>query len=199
MKRINRLYIVRHGQIVGHEKQPIFGHTDVDITEVGKLQMERVAEKLRYDDIKAIYSSDLQRSEKGAKIISRFHDVELRALPDLKEVYFGDWEGMTFLEVIERFRDELDKRMIDLITFRYPGGESMKQFAERVMSCVERIKKEHKGEDVLIVGHGAVNRVILCDALGLDLKNMFNIHQDYGCLNIIDYFPDFKQVKLING
>ena len=57
----------------------------------------------------------------------------------------------------------------------------------------------HDDEDLLIVAHGGVNRVILCDALELDLSHVFNLHQAYGCLNIIDYFPDSTLIRLING
>jgi alpha-ribazole phosphatase len=59
--------------------------------------------------------------------------------------------------------------------------------------------KEETGKDILLVAHGGVNRIILCQALGIDLSNVFSIQQDYGCLNIIDYFPDHALVRLING
>ena len=59
MKRQNRLYLIRHGQIEGYENFPIYGHTDVDMTETGKLQMQKVAERLSMTEIKAVYSSDL--------------------------------------------------------------------------------------------------------------------------------------------
>jgi alpha-ribazole phosphatase/probable phosphoglycerate mutase len=49
------------------------------------------------------------------------------------------------------------------------------------------------------VAHAGVNRVILCDALSLPLQHLFRLDQNYGCLNIIDYFPDFTVVRLING
>ena len=75
----------------------------------------------------------------------------------------------------------------------------MNDLSERVLPHLRRILDKEKGRDVLIVAHGGVNRVILCEALGLDLVNVFNIQQDYGCLNIIDYYPDSTLVRLING
>ena len=56
-----------------------------------------------------------------------------------------------------------------------------------------------KNNDIIVICHGAVNRVIICKALGLNIADMFNIHQDYGCLNIIDYFSDSRIMRLING
>jgi alpha-ribazole phosphatase/probable phosphoglycerate mutase len=200
MKRINRLYLIRHGQINGYEKFPVYGHTDVDMTKTGNLQMEKIAERLSLTEIKAIYSSDLKRSNKGALQIARYHDVPIYSLPELREVSFGDWEGLTLSEIENSFPGEMQKRQANLLRYNVPGeGESIKQFSERISSCFERILGEQKDNDFVIVAHGGVNRVILCNALGLDLVKIFNLQQDYGCLNIIDYFSDSTLVRLING
>jgi len=90
--------------------------------------------------------------------------------------------------------------MTDPVNFRTPGkGETIAELSQRVLPCFENILCRQEGRDFLIVGHGAVNRVILCKALGLDLMHMFRLHQDYGCLNIVDYFPDSTVVRLVNG
>jgi len=200
MEKHNRLYLVRHGQVVGFDVMLVNGHTDVDITEVGKIQMESLAERLRLVNIQAVYSSDLKRAEIGARILGRHHDVRHRTVPELRELYFGDWEGMSMAEINDSFPGELERRLKDIKNFRPPGGgESMLDLSERVMPCFQKILEEQKGKEILIVAHGGVNRVILCNALGLDLMNVFNIHQDYGCLNIIDYYPDSAIVRLVNG
>ena len=200
MGRTNRLYLARHGQVVGYERFPIYGHTDVDVTEVGREQMEVLANRLRHVEIATVYASDLQRSLGGARILARHHDVEVRALPDLREMYFGDWESLTLNDVQERFPDELQRRGEDLVGYQIPGGgESIERFSQRVLARLEEVLREWEGKDILIVAHGGVNRVILCSALGLELSRMFTLHQDYGCLNIIDYFPDTALVRLMNG
>ena len=121
MGRRNRLYIVRHGQIVNDDKIPVCGYTDIDVTEVGILQLDRLAERLRLAHINAIYSSDLQRSVNGARIIARHHDVPLYQLSELREMYFGDWEGLTLEEIRNGFPDELEKRKKELMHFQPPG------------------------------------------------------------------------------
>ena len=200
MERLNRLYMVRHGQIVNYDKIPVCGYTDIDVTEVGNLQLEKLAERLRLTAISAIYSSDLQRSVKGAQIVARHHDVPLYHLPELREMHFGDWEGLTLEEIRTRFPDELERRKKELIDFQPPGnGESIKHLYDRIIPCFKNILEEQNGNDFLIVGHGVVNRVILCHSLGLDLSRMFNIQQNYGCLNIVDYFDDSTLVRLVNG
>jgi alpha-ribazole phosphatase len=200
MKRLSRVYLIRHGQVVGYENFPVYGHTDVDLTETGILQMQQMAERLRLVGISAIYSSDLKRSALSARHIARYHDVRLYSLRELREMYFGDWEGMNMQEIRKGFPEELKKRQDDLVNFKGPGeGESVRRFSKRISNCFERILSEQQGKDIAIVAHGAVNRIILCSALGLELARMFNLQQDYGCLNIIDYFPDSTLVRLVNG
>jgi alpha-ribazole phosphatase len=200
MQRDNRVYLIRHGQVAGYENFPVYGSTDVDLTDVGILQMKQMARRLRLTDIKAIYSSDLIRSATGARLIARHHDVPVYLLPELREMTFGDWEGLTLTDIRARFPEEIQKRQDDLINYRAPGnGESIADLAARIETVFDRIRAEQQGNDIVIAAHGAVNRVILCSALGLDLTRMFHIHQGYGCLNIIDYFPDATLVRLMNG
>lgn len=200
MKRLNTIYLIRHGQINGYEDFRIYGHTDVDLTEIGILQMQQMSERLRLVDFEAIYSSDLKRSTMGARMIARYHDVPVHSLPELREMNFGGWEGLTLSDIQTNFPGELRKRKEDLLNYRIPGrGETIGQFSERVLKCYERILEASEGKGIAVIAHGGVNRVILCKALGLDLAHLFNIHQDYGCLNIIDYFSDSALVRLING
>jgi len=200
MHRDNRVYLIRHGQVAGYENFPVYGHTDVDLTEVGILQVKQIAERLRLTELQAIYSSDLNRSATGARLIARHHDVPVYYLPELREMKFGDWEGLTLTDIRTRFPEELQKRQDDLVNYRAPGnGESIADLAARIEAVFDRIRAEQQGNNIVIAAHGAVNRVILCRALGLDLVRMFNIHQAYGCLNIIDYFSDATLVRLVNG
>ncbi len=200
MERENRVYLLRHGQVKGYENFPVYGQTDVDLTEIGILQMKQMAERLSLTEPKAIYSSDLNRSATGARLIARYHDVPLYFLPELREMGYGEWEGLTLSEIRRNFPEELQKREKDLINYKAPGeGESIADLSERIETVFERIRAEQNGNDIVIAAHAVVNRVILCKALGLDLGRMYNIHQRYGCLNIIDYFPESTLVRLISG
>ncbi|MBN2419572.1 MAG: histidine phosphatase family protein, partial [Deltaproteobacteria bacterium] len=189
MERYTRLYIVRHGQVVGFDKMTANGHTDVDITETGVVQMNTLAERLRSVDLDAIYATGLIRTEKGARIIGQYHDIPVITRPEMKEIFFGDWEGMSLEDIEKACPGELDRRYADIAGYRPPGnGENMNDVSKRVLACLKEIISENTGKNILIVAHGGVNRIILCDALGMDIKNIFNIQQDYGCLNIIDYY-----------
>ena len=195
-----RIYLIRHGQVVGHDEFRYNGHSDVDITELGRMQMENLAVFLLGKPIKAVYSSDLKRAMLGAGIISERLSIKPGRLPALRELCLGRWEGLKREEAVARYPQDARFSFKDLAKNKLPGGESLMDLRERVLPAVDKIIEKHRGEEVAIVAHGGVNRVILCEAMGLKIENFFRIEQDYGCLNIIDYFHDgVTVVKLLNG
>ncbi len=195
-----RLYLVRHGQVVNHHEFRYNGHFDVDITDVGVEQMNRLADFLATEPIEAVYSSDLTRAARGAEMIAAplgLKPVKVRAL---RELHLGRWEGLTREEAAAKFPEEADFRFRDLANDKVKEGESLVELRERVLPAIEEITAAHRGKSICIVAHGGVNRVILSDAMGLPIENFFRIEQDYGCLNLIDCFADgVKVVKLLNG
>ncbi len=70
---------------------------------------------------------------------------------------------------------------------------------DRALPRLRELVAAHSGQSLALVAHAGVNRVILCEALSLPLEHLFRMDQNYGCLNIIDYFPDFTVVRLVNG
>ena len=194
-----RLYLVRHGQVDGHGQLIFNGHTDVELTELGKAQALSAAEDLTDAGLTAVYASDLKRARFGGEAVARSCGVELTLDPDLREMFFGEWEGMTFDQIEAGYPGELDKRRKNLIDYRPPGAESIREFGERVKRGLSRIREAHDGEPVALVAHSGVNRAVILQALGVDLSLLWNVHQDYGCINVIDYYPDdFQLVRQTN-
>ena len=76
-------------------------------------------------------------------------------------------------------------------------GESTLEVKERAMKTFNEIVSEHEGESIALVAHGGINRVILCELLGIPLENIFRIEQDFAALNIIELW-DYPVVKHIN-
>ena len=132
-------------------------------------------------------------------IICRGRELEPQALPEFREVHFGAWEGLSFAEIAERYPRELEARFRDLPNFRIPGGESLLDVRTRALPTLQSLIRRHEGQSFLVVAHAGINRVILSEALGLPLDNLFRLDQNYGCLNIVDYFPDLAVVRLVNG
>ncbi len=195
-----RVYLIRHGEVRNGGEKRYNGHIDIDITEKGVEQMRRLAVRLAGSPIAAVYSSDLIRTAKGAKIISKSLGVSFTALPQLRERSVGAWEGLTVDEIKERFPEEYRAWRADLLHYRPPDGECLLDVKERILPAYRKLLSEHAGVEIAMVLHGGVNRIIIADALGLDLSNMFRVDQTFGALNIIDYHDDgMAVVKLLNG
>jgi alpha-ribazole phosphatase len=194
-----RVYLVRHGQVADGHTHLYHGNNDIGLSPNGVRQLEELAAQLTGVSLAGIYASDLSRALTGAEIISRGREVAAQIIPEFREVHFGAWEGLSFTEIAERYPAELEARFRDLSTFRIPGGESLLDVSSRVLPRLNDLVAQHHQQAFLIVAHAGVNRVILSEALGLSLDHLFRLDQNYGCLNIIDYFPDMAVVRLVNG
>lgn len=195
-----RLYLVRHGQVFGHDEFRYNGQTDVALTGLGRAQLEAVAEDLSQFNLAAVYCSDLQRTVYGAEILAGAKGLRPRVEPAFKELFFGDWEGLSPSEIEARYPGELQVRFQSVVDHRPPGGETIRELWGRVGHRFRRLLTDHPGADVALIAHSAVNRVILLQALGAGPDLIRRLDQDYGCLNIIDFFDDGSAtLRLVNG
>lgn len=194
-----RLYLVRHGQVAEGHISRYHGNNDVGLSPLGMQQLEKLAEQLQEAPLAAVYASDLTRSRQGAQILCQGRPCAPQIVPEFREIHFGVWEGLTFTEISERYPEELEGRFRDLANYRIPGGESLMDVRDRVLPKLKELLARHAGQTMALVAHAGVNRVILTEALGLPLTHLFRLDQNYGCLNIIDYLPDFTVVRLLNG
>jgi len=195
-----RIYLIRHGEVEGAGTPRYNGHADVFLSERGEEQFHQMGERLADTGIAACYTSDLRRCAWGADLLGARLGMEPVRDPGLRELDIGAWEGKTWAELMELYPDQWQARLADIVNYRVPGGENLLDLQGRIMPVIDRIVKRHQGEEVLVVAHGGANRVILLDAIGAPLSALFNIEQNYCCLNIIDYYADGKAVvKLLNG
>lgn len=191
---------MRHGEVVNGGERRYNGHIDIDITENGVQQMHRLAETLVGKEVSVVYASDLIRSVKGAEIIGKRIGASLKSFRELRERSVGCWEGLTVEEIKQRFPDEYVAWRADLLGYRPPNGECLTDVQERILPFYKQIVASHRDQTIAMLLHGGINRVILADALGMPPLNLFRIEQDYGALNIIEYYEDNRPVvKLLNG
>ena len=197
---LTRIYLMRHGEVDNGGEKRYNGHIDVDITQKGVEQMHRLAGLLEGKPVGAVYSSDLTRSVKGARIISAKLGLEHTPVRALRERSVGQWEGMTAEEIKQRYPEQFTAWRTDLLNYRPPEGECLQDVRNRILPEFKMIVASHPDQEIAMLLHGGVNRVILADAMGLDPLNLFRIDQAFGALNIIDYFDDgMAVVKLLNG
>jgi broad specificity phosphatase PhoE len=147
----------------------------------------------------AIYCSDLQRAVRSAEIIAEPHGLHPIQVPGLRERNFGIWEGLTFTEIKEKYPLEFAAWADNPLKYNPIGGESTLDMGPRVTRAMENIVESHPGEEIAVIAHGGVNRIALCQIMGIPLENIFRIEQDYGAVNIVEFWDRYPVVKLLNG
>ena len=95
-----RLILLRHCETNLNNENKYLGITDIPLNDTGKANAKSIAEKFKNINLNKIYSSGLKRSYETANIIAQGHSSEVEKLPGLNEINFGEWEGVTFNEVL---------------------------------------------------------------------------------------------------
>jgi len=175
------------------------GHFDVPLSDRGIEQSRQLAEALSHQPVKAVYSSDLQRTQHGARLIAGHHGLAPVAFPELRELSFGEWEGKSLAELKEKFPGEMEKRVKQTELFRADGGETFQELHNRVIPKFMELTRNHPEETIAFVCHGGVNRAILAYLLGFPIANLFRISQSFAAVNIIQFYEDQIMVELLNG
>lgn len=195
---VTKLILLRHGEVEGSKR--LVGHTDAPLSEAGREGVRLAAGKLSGTHFDALYSSDLSRSVESASIVGAPLKLSPCRITELRELYMGEWDGITAEEVIKRWPEEISRWWNDPVSYRTPGGEGLSDLHARVIPALESILDAHRGQTICLVAHGGVNRVILFHAMGLALARYYTVSQDYACINRLRYFGDGKiVVDLING
>jgi len=185
MARNRRVYLVRHGDIgLSEGRKHFIGQINLPLSERGIRQAQLLSQELKDISLSAIYCSTLIRSRETARIIADAHGLQPIVRDDLKEIHLGEWDGLAFDEVRERYPREFSERGRDIIHYRPPGGESFLQCSQRVIAALAEILGSTDG-NLLIVGHSGPNRIILCHLLDIPLDKLFNIGQDLAGLSVI--------------
>ncbi|HZQ85570.1 MAG TPA: histidine phosphatase family protein [Acidimicrobiales bacterium] len=165
------ILLVRHGEsaaaIPGESFPTVDGHGDPELHPDGRVQAERVADRLADEPIDAIYVTTLRRTVETATPLATRRGIELRVEPDLREVFLGEWEGGTIFRQKMLERGPIAVRMFEEQRWDViPGAEPGEAFAARVRGAITRIAERHRDQTVVVVSHGGVIGQILADATG---------------------------------
>jgi putative nucleotidyltransferase with HDIG domain len=175
------VYLVRHGEprFPGSRRLCI-GRTDLPLSERGKRQACNLAAFFLDKNIKSVYHSCLLRAKETAELLANGEYPVIQA-DGLEEIDMGEWEGLTFGEIREKYPEMYERRGTDIMHITPPGAENFTDALSRFSRAVKRILND----DIVIVGHAGVNKVFLCETLGLNYSEIPEIPQPYGCVNIL--------------
>ena len=167
------LIFVRHGESEANEKGIFAGHLDMALSARGQQQAiwtaRHIAENFSVD---AIYSSDLQRAYHTALPIGQLCGVEIVKSPQLREIFAGEWEGLSFQKLQERYGDSYRVWREDIGRAHPEKGESVEALSNRIWESVQEIAHKQQGKTVVIATHATPIRTLLCRLQGLGVDQM---------------------------
>ncbi len=193
-----RLLLVRHGNTTLNSAERFWGRTDVALSEEGTWQAERLRDRLADDTIDAIYASPLSRTMTTAEIIASRHQREIIPCPELREIDFGEIEGLAYAEINERYPDFARLLADWRARPRFPGGESHDELNQRVLQFLPRLEQHQPGETILIVAHSGTLRLLICNLMEMAMHYWRQLRMGLASLSILDTYPQGGILNLLN-
>lgn len=150
-----KIYLIRHGQTSWNVEGKIQGITDIALNDTGREQAACLVKGMKNRPVVQIFSSPLMRAVETAEAIGRSQGVAVERLDDLREVAFGDWEGMTWADIRQQYPKEYERWCINPVDVAPPGGELQADIRRRCKRVMDGILGQAYG-DLAIVAHGAI-------------------------------------------
>ncbi|GAA2327722.1 histidine phosphatase family protein [Dactylosporangium salmoneum] len=184
-----RMVVLRHGETPYTAEKRYSGRGDIPLSAAGHEQAARAALRVSQvaPKLAAVVSSPLKRCLETAAALGG--NVPLVVDDDLIECDFGDWEGLTYGEVRERYAAEQD-RWLASTSVAPPGGESFQQVAMRVRRAVRRLQESYAGQEIAVVSHVTPIKLLLRDALAASDSFLFRLYLDPAGVSVVDSWPD---------
>ena len=181
-----KLLLVRHGQTSANINHVWHGHTDTPLTELGQRQAARLGQGFHHylPRVDAIYASPLQRARITAEHIADVADQTVVLDPRLMEFGVGDWEGRSFDDLLAKLG--FFQAMMSDEHHRAPGGESRHEVTSRFVSAVEEIRRDHPGDNIVVVAHGVAIAFALAYWLEKDSAKWVNYRLNNTSVTAID-------------
>ena len=188
---------MRHGEVSYFEQGRPAPPEGVHLNEQGRTQAAAAALALADIPFDRAVTSGLPRADQTAAIVLGDRALPVITEPGLCEIRGGRLADIPAQELRRTFVDALTRRLSAADTFLL--GESFGDFRDRVLPAFHGLIADASWSAMLLVAHGAVNRVILADALGLDLHGIGHLEQDAGCINLLDFDEQgYGIVRLVN-
>ena len=183
------LLLVRHGATALSAEARFCGVTDVELTDLGRAQADRLAEALVDLKPDAVVSSPMRRALETAEAVAGRLEGKVEVVAELRETDFGAWEGLTIDEVAQGWPEELARWRADP-GYAPPTGESFSDTSRRVARAAAKIVSANPGGKVVVVSHVTPLKILVCSGLGLGLDALFRLHLDPASISWLDFLDD---------
>jgi len=182
--------LLRHGETPLSAERRFAGRGDIPLTETGKLQAKAAAQRLAArGGIQLIVTSPLQRARLTAEEVAAATGAPVEIEEAFIETDFGEWEGLTYAEAMQRWPAELAAWMKDT-GLAPPGGESFAATSRRVLAGLDRLLAGREPGTVVVVSHVSPMKIVLRHALLAPPPALRRMHLDVACLCEVDWYAD---------
>lgn len=194
-----KLILVRHALTVDNQKSRLSGHIDSSISEEGKEQIDKITNYLKDFDIDKIYTTTSSRTKDTVKKLSELKSIEIIERESLKEISFGDFEGLTFDEIKDKYPKEFQDMIEKGYEYKYPNGESLIDSYNRVCIELDNIISNNDDRTILICSHGGTIRNIITYLISNSYKYHWNFKIDNGSVTILEVQDGFTVITAMNN
>ena len=194
-----KLILVRHALTVDNQKSRLSGHIDSSISEEGKEQIDKITNYLKDFDIDKIYTTTSSRTKDTVKKLSELKSIDIIEKESLKEISFGDFEGLTFDEIKDKYPKEFQDMIEKGYEYKYPNGESLIDSYNRVCIELDNIISNNDDRTILICSHGGTIRNIITYLISNSYKYHWNFKIDNGSVTILEVQDGFTVITAMNN
>lgn len=195
---VTRLFLIRHAEVEARYQNVFGGRIDMDLSPRGHQQACALAAYLDRLPLESVYASPMRRVQQTLAPWQRNGAPSQVALDDLREVDFGDWTGLAWEDLADRFGQDAWQWLSYLEAGQVPNGETGTAFRARIESCLARIARDQSGRHVAVVCHGGVIRMILSILLAIPLPQMVTFAVDYASVTRVALTRPRPQLELLN-
>ena len=195
---MTRLVVVRHGRTEWNRVERFRGRADIELDEVGMKQAEATAGRIAEWQVSAIYSSPLRRALATAEVLARRFDLEVKLLPGIIDIDYGEWQGLSPDEAAAKDGALYSRWLKSPHKAKFPGGESLAEVRERAASAVDTLITRHPRETIALVSHKVVCQILILSLLGVDNSHFWQIAQDVCAVNLFEVRGGVPSALLLN-
>jgi len=165
---------------------------------VGMKQAEAAAKRIKEWPISTIYSSPLRRATATSEIIGAHLGLGVQLVPDIIDVDYGEWQGLSTQEVIDRYDGLYSKWIEHPGDMKFPGGESFTQVKDRISRAIEILIQQHPKESIILVTHKVICQMLVLSLLALNSSHFWQITQDVCAMNLFEVRGGIPSALFLN-
>lgn len=193
-----RLLLIRHGEVEARYQGIFGGRIDMNLSPRGKRQAKILADYLRAKTIDAVFASPMKRVQQTLRPTLKLGGHQQTVFHDLREIDFGDWTGMNWIAVRDKFKFAVHEWLDQIEHPGAPNGENGQTFRARVETCLREIIQKHPGENVAVFCHGGVIRMLLAILLDIPLPKTNSFEVEYASITQVALHPHMAEIELLN-